>query len=600
MKHALWVCWIVLLAGLAAAVLRREAPSADMLELTEARRLSAGNSIIAVTLPVFADASDAPIPIETRYQFDLPKSLDRARPLAIYVPRFSSNVTVYYAGQVLGTTRRHDHPAEAHLQEPFMVLLPPVEHASADVFDVGLSSPSAVVQAMGTVFVGSASALSAAHDRRHFLQQTGVYALVALFLAASAMAFLFWYADRAYRSPLWFGWFSLLLSPVAAIGLLATIPPFGWPLYHNIASLCLALAAIALAQFVFEKTSTRKPWTDRALLVAAISAVVLLPILYENRLPSRYAMVVDAGCVVIGALVVTLLTRAYVKHRDSLSFVLLTGCLLTLALGVHSVLTAWHPDYFMDLCTLAYAPLPLMLAMGWVIIRRYARIRLRTDALNRQLARKIKRRELEISDAYARLAELDRDRTIRAERDRFMRDMHDGLGTQLITSMRMAEKNSLSSPEMSRILQECIDELRFSIESMKPTGSDLFATLANYRYRIEPRLEAAGIRLMWKMAPTTVLAPDASRVLQVLRIVNEAIGNAIKHSGSNTIEVRGTQMEKCYVLEVVDSGQGFSSTNASNGEGIQNMKRRAESIGASFAFVATTNGTVVTLELPIP
>jgi signal transduction histidine kinase len=597
MKRALWVCWIVLLTGLAVVVLRRETPSLDVAELTSARRVLPSQATVAIMLPAFEDAADSLTPQETRYRFDLPELLDHTQALGIYLPRFTANVAVYYRGRMLGTTRLRDNPAEAHLQEPFLVQLPSAESVAGDTFEVGLSSPHAIVRSMGTVFVGRMATLSAAYDRRLFMQRTGVYALTILFFAASAMAFLFWYADQSYRSPLWFGWFSLLLVPVAIIGLLTTIPPFEWPLYHNVASLSLALSAAALAQFVFEKTGARRPWTDQALATFAIVAVVLLPLLYESRLPSRYAKVVDFGCLVIGVIVVSLLVRAYLKHRDSLSFVLLTGCLLTLGLGVHSLLTAWHPDYFMDICTLAYAPLPLMFAMGWVIIRRYARIRLRTEAMNKQLARKIARREREVARAYQRLSELESDRAVRAERDRFMRDMHDGLGTQLITSMRMAENNQLTSGDMSAILQECIDELRLSIEAMKPTGDDLFATLANFRYRIEPRLEAARIALKWTVQPAKDLPPDSSQVLQVMRIASEAITNALKHSGTETIYVRGEQHERHYLLSIGDSGTGFSTKEVGRGDGLANMKHRAESIGAKLDISSGRKGTTVALRL---
>jgi hypothetical protein len=206
-------------------------------------------------------------------------------------------------------------------------------------------------------------------------------------------------ADRAYRSPLWFAWFSIFLVPVIVIGILTVIPPVSWPLYHHFASLSIAFAAAALAQFVLEKTDLRRRWSDRLLLGFLLAALVLLPLLFENNVPARYSLIIDIGCLAIGVGVVLLLTRACIVWRDQLSFVLLGGCLLTMALGFHSVLMGWHADYFMDTYSAAYAPLPLMLAMGWVIVRRYARIRLRTEAMNRRLARKVERREREITTA---------------------------------------------------------------------------------------------------------------------------------------------------------------------------------------------------------
>ena len=74
---------------------------------------------------------------------------------------------------------------------------------------------------------------------------------------------------------------------------------------------------------------------------------------------------------------------------------------------------------------------------------------------------------------------------------------------------------------------------------MKPTGEDLFATLANFRYRIEPHLEAASFALKWKVGPMERLAPGSSRMPQIMRIANEAISNVLKHSESGLVRVSG-------------------------------------------------------------
>jgi signal transduction histidine kinase len=585
--------------GLAATVLRREQPPSGVVELTSARPLSPNNAA-PVSLPHFQGIATDDEISESRYQLDIPPALSRAQPLAIYLPKFASNVSMYIHNRLLATTRLKQHPWETHVQEPFLAFLPDTLQEGNETFVVGISSPKGVTQVLGKIWVGPIPELSRAYDRRLFLQQTAVYGLVAIYVFASAFAFLFWMADRAYLSPLWFAWFSLFLVPVIVIGILTVIPPISWPLYHHFASLSIAFAAVSLAQFVLEKVGSRRRWTDLILFAFLAAAVVLLPLMFEDKLPSRYALIIDIGCLVIGLGVVILLARACFVLRDQLSFVLLGGCLLTMALGLHSVLLGWHPEFFMDFYSAAYAPVPLMLAMGWVIIRRYARIRLRTEAMNRRLARKVERREREIAAAYQRLNDLERDRTVRAERDRFMRDMHDGLGTQLITSKRMAERNALSGREMGDILQECLDELRLSIESMKPSGEDLFATLANFRYRIEPRLDAAGLALYWKIESTDRLRLDPSRVLQVMRIVNEALSNVLKHSGSNVVRVAGRVDGDRYLISIADEGRGFDPASVTNGEGLASMQARAETIGAEFVAESTDNGTTVTLSMPLP
>src|SRR5271167_3975429 len=79
------------------------------------------------------------------------------------------------------------------------------------------------------------------------------------------------------------------------------------------------------------------------------------------------------------------------------------------------------------------------------------------------------------------MAKLERDQATAVERDRILRDMHDGLGLQLISSLRLVEKHELSREQTAALLVEAMDEMRIAIDSVKPTGQDLLVMLGNLR-----------------------------------------------------------------------------------------------------------------------
>jgi signal transduction histidine kinase len=200
------------------------------------------------------------------------------------------------------------------------------------------------------------------------------------------------------------------------------------------------------------------------------------------------------------------------------------------------------------------------------------------------------------------MALLERDQTIAAERERILRDMHDGLGLQLISSLRLVEKGNLSRDQTKELLEEAIDEMRIAIDSAKPTGSDLLVMLGNLRYRLEPRLASAGIVLEWAIGDNA--NPDfltSAQVTELTRIVQEAFANAIKHSGASRMRL-SVDCPATHRLSLVieDNGHGFDVQAASRGEGLQSIRKRAARIGAELLMESSAGRTAITIGLAVP
>jgi signal transduction histidine kinase len=80
-------------------------------------------------------------------------------------------------------------------------------------------------------------------------------------------------------------------------------------------------------------------------------------------------------------------------------------------------------------------------------------------------------------------------------------------------------------------VQIALDEMRMAVDSLQPMHDDFVSVLAMLRYRLQPRLQAAGIEVVWDVAelpPLRQLSPQA--VLQVQRILLEAFTNVLKHA----------------------------------------------------------------------
>jgi signal transduction histidine kinase len=450
---------------------------------------------------------------------------------------------------------------------------------------------------MDQVWYGPFEELGVAYKWRYLIKWVGVHVLTAAYFLAAIAALAFWNSDRNYRSPGWFAGFCGFAALAMATGMATESPPVSWPLYLHFAIFFVGIASLFLVQFIFEKTGVRSARSDKALLGVALFFALAGVLLYEDRIRFPYALVIDFSCILLGCVLVASLVQSLRRKPEFLNWVLLGGVGVSLLFGVHSVAVGWWTGFYATSYSLQFAPLPITLTMGWVVIRRYARMKLRTDALNRRLMRRVAQREAELQGAFVSIAQLQQDEAVRQERERFMRDMHDGLGAQLITSLRMAQRGTMDHETMREVLQECLDELRFSIESLKPTADDLLTVLGNYRYRLQPRLEASGISLHWHMEDTPHTKSVSEYTLHVLRILNEAVTNALKHTSTRKLSITGKVIESRYVITVRDYGHGFNTETGFAGEGLHSMRQRADKINAALKIESDSGGTSVSLTL---
>jgi signal transduction histidine kinase len=232
--------------------------------------------------------------------------------------------------------------------------------------------------------------------------------------------------------------------------------------------------------------------------------------------------------------------------------------------------------------------------------RRVAHALAESQRLNAALEQRVRQKEKELERNFDQLERLSRAAAVTEERQRIMTDMHDGIGAQLISALCLAESEQASPREVAAVLRECIDDLRLTIDSLESTDNDLLPALGNFRYRIEGRLRALGIELEWRVNDLPALPYLSARtLLHILRILQEAFANVLKHALAKRIrlETGVAPGQRRVFIRVSDDGQGFAPTEV-EGRGLGNMARRAASIGGELRLSSSAEGTTVELFLP--
>ncbi|HMA12182.1 MAG TPA: ATP-binding protein [Steroidobacteraceae bacterium] len=188
------------------------------------------------------------------------------------------------------------------------------------------------------------------------------------------------------------------------------------------------------------------------------------------------------------------------------------------------------------------------------------------------------------------------------ERRRMMGEMHDGFGSTLLSSLMSLERGHLSVADAAAVLRECVDDLRLMVDAQEPAARDLSTLLGMLRYRLQRRIQAAGVQLNWNMGDLMQRkALEPTQSLELLRILQEAVTNALRHSGARNIEIAVRQVRSQIEVCVQDDGQGFNAAAVAGGRGIGSMQARTGRLGASLTIESEQGaGTVVTVVLPPP
>lgn len=249
----------------------------------------------------------------------------------------------------------------------------------------------------------------------------------------------------------------------------------------------------------------------------------------------------------------------------------------------------------------------VLLAYALVCAEYVMRALNQAEISNELLEARVREKSSELERSYALLRESERASARAQERARFNREIHDGLGAQLITALRGVERDALSKHQVVQTLQEGLDELRLLMDA-SDLGRSLHGALVSWRNRWDARLQAIGLQLHWSVADDLdglELGSDAT--LQIMRVLQESVTNTLKHAGARNIHIRAwreTGEVDTLRLDIQDDGQGLPvSGPTGSGRGLRHMAQRADKLGARLLVShapAPQSGVLVSLALPLP
>ncbi|MEO8588275.1 MAG: two-component regulator propeller domain-containing protein [Flavobacteriales bacterium] len=213
-----------------------------------------------------------------------------------------------------------------------------------------------------------------------------------------------------------------------------------------------------------------------------------------------------------------------------------------------------------------------------------------------------------------RIAAFEREREMTTMRTRIARDIHDDIGSGLTRITMLSrelngpteeaqDKGRLAS-SIASASAELIGQLSEIVWTVDPVNDHAERFVAFVRDLLGRQFEELSIVLRTDLSvgagmELRDIPPDVKR--NVVLILKEAVNNALKHAGAQHINVRMRIDARALQLDVHDDGRGFDPALLNGrGNGLNNLRKRAESVGATLEMRSNGDGTHVVLVVALP
>lgn len=208
-----------------------------------------------------------------------------------------------------------------------------------------------------------------------------------------------------------------------------------------------------------------------------------------------------------------------------------------------------------------------------------------------------------------RLVEIER------MRNTIARDLHDDIGSTLssiniISQMALQEQNARLPDGQGNIatfqriaqhasnMMESMSDIVWSINPNNDSGERVISKMKEFTAEM---LDPLDINYKFSGDETVdALELDVTKRKNLFLIFKEAINNAAKYSSATLINIHFRKENNFINIHIADNGKGFDIVNSTKGNGLRNMKERAENINAKLEIISDMNlGTTIALTLPI-
>ncbi|WP_417199065.1 sensor histidine kinase [Bizionia sp.] len=216
-----------------------------------------------------------------------------------------------------------------------------------------------------------------------------------------------------------------------------------------------------------------------------------------------------------------------------------------------------------------------------------------------KLKNKQLKKEGELKEA---LVKIETQNHLQEQRLRISRDLHDNIGAQLtfiISSLdnlkygfKLPDNLNAKLENISQFTTSTIYELRDTIWAMNKSEisiEDLQSRISNFIEKANTSSDAINFNFQVNKEVNSNKLFTSVQGMNIYRIIQEAVNNALKYANATVIDVQIFSKNDDFELIITDNGTGFNIKDVTDGNGLQNIKKRAHDLNAKLDIISSEN-----------
>jgi signal transduction histidine kinase len=503
---------------------------------------------------------------------------------------------LFINGQLIGGCELGELSNIRCLHRPYLFKPPPsVWRVGSNQIEFEIFADDRQMNGLSAPVVGDAERLDrGVYASDYFWRVETIHMLTWASLTLGVLALAVGLLLRAESSYLWFGLASITnaLSNLNTLVSQPAVPPelFSWFAFSS-RMVSAPFLLMTFASF-FGPTPA---WLRRSVLAYVLVGPLAVALSANDRWVAL-ALYVPILAMALGY--AYWIVRDTIRSHDSGKTLVAFAYVMLLVIGAIDFARLGGATRFEGVYLIGYAHSGVMVIFGIALVALLANALKVQRTFNVRLEREVADRTSDLESAYRDLTDARVERSRVEERERLLQDMHDGFGSQLVSARLMVEQGQIGPAQLAQLLQECIADLYLVADTLSGHDDSIADAMVDLRARSERRLAGSAVELRWLIALDGVPRMPPRVILQVLRIVQEALNNALKHALARTIRVDASwnTVEKMITISVVDDGIGLADS-VRRGRGLNNMQRRAREVGGDLSIIRGPVGTQVCLRL---
>ncbi len=524
------------------------------------------------------------------YRFQLQLEEKPTELWGVYMPKLSMNAKVYINGKLAGGGGSMGEPVSRYWNLPLYVQVAPelLKQGDNEIL-IQLRGFSNGRSGLAPIFVGADEYLFPEYSvqslRSHelsvgaFTVNITVGLMLLLWWAVSRDVAFFWFAMGSFTSSIYILDSFLVNMPLSQLD-------WRWVTH-------LAVAWSMCFYYLFMLRILHHPmrWFERTLIFYVIVGALLLRFADDTH-QLLFALVLHIGGLTMMLHLMGLAFSRWFRFGKYLHLWLGMCILSVAAFGfIDWIPVAFHIEkktpYIYYLGSVAFS-----LAVLLVLFAKLLHSLRIGKNFSRKLRYSLEEQKDLLDEQHQRITLLEREMAISDERTRILRELHDGLGSHLVGALSLSEKYG-NDASVRHSICDALDELRVVMDSLD-VDVDVLTMLGMLRERIESKLKPLGIQLKWSIRCRPNHLPRHSEAtLHVMRIVQEAINNSMRHAQPHHIYFRIHRAGFC----IADDGHGFVMDEVKLGRGLNHLKWRAKDLNASLHIRSSKLGTIIRIHL---